>query len=351
VGGLDLGRVHVSGEGAVGFFHGGKNSATPNSEFRVDEAKLFLESPIVENVYFFCELNLAARESASISAELGEFYLEFADVSRLWGRDRQLNVRAGRLDIPFGEEYLHRDAIDNPLISHSVADFWGVDEGVEIFGKLGKFDYAVAVQNGGNGTSDFTGDKSVAARVGFEPRPWLRMSASAMRTGDLHPQNDFFSAMWFGGGFFRSIGSPATTRFHADMVQGDVVLKWKRGQLGLTGGAVRYGDNDSAGNNSRTIFHYAIEAQQRLAGKLYAAARFSQVLADGGYPLVGNGNFGTYLFGVPSTELWRASVGLGYRWSDSLALKAEYSLERGRTTLGGNRSEEDVFALEAAVRF
>ena len=68
-----------------------------------------------------------------------------------------LNVRAGRIDVPFGEEYLMRDAIDNPLISHSLPDIWGVDEGIELYGAAGKFSYVVAVQNGGiPATRDFT---------------------------------------------------------------------------------------------------------------------------------------------------------------------------------------------------
>ena len=352
-GGFNLGNVHISGEGGVSFFNTGTEGFAPHAEFRVDEAKLFIEAPLWENVYFFTELNLAQREYSDLYVNVGELYVDFEDVSLLWNRERQLNVRAGRLDIPFGEEYLHRDAIDNPLISHSLSDFWGVDEGVELYGAFGKFNYAVAVQNGGNSdTRDFNRDKSVAGRIGFDPNRWLHLSVSAMRTGDLDVNNDGVSAMWFGSGFFRSLaaGSGATL-FHANLVEGDVVVKWSRGQLGMFGGAACYDDNAPAGGNRRTVYYYSIEARQQLVRKLYAAARFSQILAANGVPIVGNGDFGNYFYGPLTKDIWRLSLGLGYRFSENLLLKTEYSIERGHEVGGDTRDQEDLFAVEAALKF
>src|SRR6202167_2402855 len=125
------------------------------------------------------------RENPSLTAQMGELYLDAQDVSDLWGEDRQLNVRAGRMYIPFGEEYLSRYAIDDPLISHSVSDIWGYGPGVEAYGALNKFSYVVAVQNdsGENGVQDFNGDKAVSGRIGFDPDKHFHFSISAMRTG------------------------------------------------------------------------------------------------------------------------------------------------------------------------
>ena len=104
--------------------------------------------------------------------------------------------------VPFGEEYLSRYAIDNPLISHSLSDLWGVDEGVELYGKVGPVRYTMAVQNGGiPDTLDYNDDKSVAGRLEYDPARWLHLSASGMRTGDLQVSGDQLSAMWFGNGF------------------------------------------------------------------------------------------------------------------------------------------------------
>lgn len=36
--------------------------------------------------------------------------------------------------------------MENPLISHSLSDLWGIDPGVELYGTVGDFNYVVAVQ-------------------------------------------------------------------------------------------------------------------------------------------------------------------------------------------------------------
>src|SRR5690348_9257170 len=231
-GGFNLGKVNLSGEGGVAFFNTGSEGFAPHSEFRVDEARLFVEAPIWKEVYFYGEADLATRENTGLNLAVGELYLDFQDVSQWWGKDNQLNVRAGRMDIPFGEEYLTRNVIDDPLISRSLPDLWGMDPGVELYGSVGKFSYVVAVQNGSgaNGVQDFDGDKSVAGRIGYDPARWLHFSVSGMRTGDMNAQNDKHSALWFGNGFFRPIGSSATT-FHANLVEGDVSAHWAGGHV------------------------------------------------------------------------------------------------------------------------
>lgn len=354
--GFSLGKVRITGEGGVGFFDTGSQGMFPNNEFRVDEAKLFVEAPISENAFFFSELNLATRESSDLDLRLGELYVDFADVSQLWGRDRMLNIRAGRLDVPFGEEYLSRDAIDNPLISHSLADLWGVDEGVELYGSIGKFSYVVAVQNGGVPlTRDFDSDKSVAGRLSFDPTPWLHLSVSGMRTGNLDAQDDYLSELWFGNGWFRSIGSPETTRFHANLVEGDLELRFKRGHLKAFGGYASYDDNDPNGNNQRDIYYYSVEGAFDLTRKFYAAVRFGQILADEGYPISGHGMMDAYFFNYSPTALtrniWRLSIGLGYRLNRHLVVKAEYAFEHGKTVGEGDRDHEDLLAAEAAFQF
>ena len=353
--GVSLGRLNISGEGAVAFFDSQRNGAFPNAEFRVDEAKLFVEAPVWDNVYFFSELNLASRTSDSLDLNLGELYLDFEDVSKLWGTERLLNIRAGRMDIPFGEEYLYRDAIDNPLISHSLADFWGVDEGIEFYGSMGKVSYVLAVQNGGvSGTRDFNSDKSVAARISYDPTKLVHLSLSAMRTGDLDATDDYLSELWIGGGWFRSIGSTNTTEFHANLVQADLALNFSRGHIRASGGFARYDDNDSLAENRRDFYFYAIEGICNVTRKFYAGARVSQIFVNGGYPLPGQGDMGAYFFnpfGPQAEELWRCSIGLGYRFSPQLIVKTEYSLEGGKELGGAQREDVNMFSTEAAFGF
>jgi hypothetical protein len=336
----------------VAFFNTDREGFSPDSDFRVDEARLFVEAPIWKEVYFQGELDLATREYTSLSAQLGELYLDAQDISDLWGRDGQLNIRAGRMYLPFGEEYLSRYAIDDPLISHSVADIWGYGPGIEIYGALAKFNYVVAVQNdsGQNGVQDFNGDKAVSGRIGYDLDKHFDFSVSAMRTGNLNVQNDEYSSLWFGNEYLHSLGGSETTLFHVELAEGDVSARWAGGHVTAFGGYGRYGDNDPMASNGRNFFYYSAEAVQNLPEKFFAAVRFSQVLSDKGVPILGLGNYGAYGNDLAS-ELWRLSLGLGYRFSDQLVVKTEYSFEGGRDLDGESRDHEDFFGTEAAFKF
>lgn len=352
--GSTLGKVALSAEGGVALFKSGSQGLFPNWEFRLDEVRLFVETPIWQQVYFFTEINLATREQPDVIARLGECYIDFENISELWNRERMLNLRIGRMYAPFGEEYLTRYAINNPLVSHSVSDLWDVDEGIELYGKIGPVRYAAAIQNGGiSDVGDFDADKSLAGRLEYDPSRWLHLSVSGMRTGNLNVQQDTLSAMWFGNAFFRSIGSPATTEFHANLVEGDVLVRLPHGHFSAFGGYIRYNDNDPAGSNGRDIYYYSVEVVHDIVSKLYGAARFSQIFANGGFPIAGNAPMGPYFFNpfALTKEMWRLSLGLGYRFSPNLLVKAEYAFERGELLSGNTRDHEDLFALEAAFKF
>jgi Phosphate-selective porin O and P len=349
-GGFNFGRVVLSGEGSVGFQKTGAQGFSPNSSFTVQEARLFLDAPVWKDVYFYTEVDLATPEQNNTQVYLGELYVDFENVSQLWGRDDQLCVRAGRMNVPFGEEYLNRYAINNPLILNSVSDLWAVDPGLEIYGALGKFSYVVAVQNGGgNGVRDDNDDKSVAGRISFDPNAHWHFSVSGMRTGNVPAQNFSTSAEWFGNGFFQSIGSSATTTFHVNAVELDLTARWGSGYVKAFGGYAQYGDNDPTSGNGRNIFYYSAEVVQDLPKNLYAVTRFSEAIAANGYPIMGNGS-GDY-FSALTTDLWRLSLGIGYRFSDRLIIKTEYSFEGGQQVNGNSRNQENYFGAEIAFKF
>lgn len=346
-----LGKLHLSGEAGIALFHHQSEGQFPNAEMRVDEAKLFLETPVGEDIYFFTELNLFQRQDPSDRLNVGELYVDFENLSRFWHRDGQLGVRLGRIDIPFGEEYLTRDAIDNPLISNSLMDFWGVDEGLEAYGKVGGVHYVFAVQNGGHPSlRDYHPDKSLTLRVGYDPTSWLHLGASALRTGALDTRQDQLSELWFGNGFVRSLSTNAAT-FQAHVVQAEAEVRWKRGHVRGSAGLLRYTDSDPTQVNRRDLHFFSLEVLQQLTRKLYGITRFSRIITDRGFPLVGDGDFEEYFMDEMSKDLWRLSIGLGYRLNDHLLIKTEYSLNRGSEYQGPDRLRENLFALEAAVRF
>jgi hypothetical protein len=227
-----------------------------------------------------------------------------------------------------------------------------VDAGAELYGRIGKFSYVVAAQNGGDVVArDFTEDKSVAGRISYDPTKWLHLSVSGMRTGDQSPR-DMWSDLYIANGWFVPIGSTNMTRFHANLVEGDIAVKLRRARLRAFGGYAQYADDDPGVNNKRDIYFYCVEGFYDITRKLYAGVRFSEILAPDGYPLVGNGDMNRYLFsGARTTELWRLSLGMGYRCSENLVLKAEYSFEQGKLVSGEKRDHEDFVGVEAAFKF
>jgi len=345
-------KVIVSGEAGLAFFDSESKGQFPNAEFRVDEAKLFLEAPIWKDTYFLAEIELTSREQEDIY--LGELYVDFERAGRAFGWGRGVNIRLGRMNLPFGEEYLVRDAITNPLISHSLADVWGIDEGVEFYGEKGEFSYVVAVQNGGRSLSrDYDKDKSVTARLGYDPFGWLRVSASAMRTGDLSVADEGLSEVWFADGFFVPVGDSATTTVYSGkLYELNGTARWKTGHANIALGRADYTDNDSSADNSRRMRYGSIELMQQFTDGLFGAARYSWIDGGKGYPLSGHGDRGRYVFsGALTDELWRLGLGVGYRLGEPLVVKMEYMLEGGSLHDGGERNDEDLFAAEIGLKF
>jgi hypothetical protein len=344
--------VRISAEAGFAYFQSGSDGVYSGGFFRVDEARLYLDASVWKDVYFHSELDLVTREANDNDPHFGELYATVDNLSGHWDQDNLVNLRIGRFNIPFGEEYQTRTAIANPLISHSLSDIWGFDSGVEAYGSEGRFDYAAAVLDGGvNILKSGNTGKSFAGRIGYGSGPW-RLSASAMSTGHLNPNVDELSAVWIGNGFFRSISAtPGNTHFWADLAEVDASASWKRGHLKAAAGRAWY-DDDVAPGDSRRLDYFYVEGVQFLVKDLFAAVRFSRINAPNGYFLTGQGSMADYLFGTTlTTELDRLSLGLGYEFAPPVILKVEYSPEWGRTTTGENRDNANLFSTELAVKF
>ena len=343
-------RVHISGQAGVIFRAAESRTNFPNEEFRVDEALIALEAQVHEGIYLVTQLELYSRESRNSDVELRELFVEFEDLLD----NNTLSVRAGRMQIPFGEEYQYRYVMENPLINHSVSDFWGLDEGLEAYGQVGDVSYIAAIMNGSHDfLRDFDSSKSLVGRISYDPTHRLHLSGSVMRTGTIDVEDESLTELWFGNAFFRSIGSEATTEFHVDLAQLDANYSWGDGYLAAAYGKAWYDDNDPFANNRRTLDFWQIEAQQALVGdSLFAALRYSGMDADKGYPVSGMAARGPYFFGpIKTTELRRLSFGFTYWPYPDLVLKLDYTLENGEHTHGSKRKDTDMLAAEIGARF
>ncbi|HVU17174.1 MAG TPA: hypothetical protein VHD32_09615 [Candidatus Didemnitutus sp.] len=342
--------IRISGDAGLAVMSSGADGAYPNARFTVDEARLFVEAPIWNSVYFFGGLDLASRESPDDAFHLGEFYV---DAEGLFGLNHGhgLTLRAGYFNIPFGEEYQNRHVMENPLITHSLADIWGYEEGVEAFGSFGPAQYTVAVQNSGTATKD----KSITARLGFDPIKHLHLSVSAHNTGQVDTATDYLSQIWFGGAFFRGLSPTTGTKdFRVSLYQADATVHWQGGHFGAALGLADYSDDNPTVEESRHLHYGSAEVVQNFNDSLYGAVRFSEIRAPHGYPLMGLGNGGKYFynpFAPLTTDLQRLSVGLGYIFGPPLVWKVEYTWERGHLVAGPVRDDENLLSTELGIRF
>ncbi len=347
------GRVIISGEFGLSYFGGSSDAQYSNHEFRVDDSNLYIEAELARNLYAFGELHLSRREALDENFKLGELYLEWENVFGGALVERLVNLRFGRVDVPFGQEYLVRGPLKNPLITHSLADVWGTDEGVVVFGEGRGFDYAFAVQNGAQLLiRDHDSEKALTGRIGFAPTPRLRLSASALRTGGLDAANEPLSEVWIGNTVFRSIGSSGTTSYESSLWQVDARYGWRGGHVLGAYGQGRYKDNDPVTANTRRFTQFHLEAVQDFGDAFFGAIRYSSLRAHRGYPLAGLGNFNKYFLGNILTEdLWRLGAGVGYRFNRSALLKLELTREE-RTLAGGAEGEAvNQVSAQAALGF
>lgn len=295
---------------------------------------------------------------------LDEYYLQ----ARLWRQD-EVNVRVGKFATAFGNWAKRSLSWDNPLvtapmayedmlpISGNVAPgglggfatwrdqpdnrtgwmplIWGPSyaTGVSVFGRVDIFDYAFEVKNAGissrpqdwDGVQDgFHTNPTFTGRVGLRPSPeWTLgtsfshgpyMQRSATSTLPLGTSvNDFTQTTWgldggYAHGKWQIWSELIAARFEVPRV-----------------GAVE-------------VLSGFVEAKYKLSPSLWAAMRWNQAV------------FGD----VPglTTEwdrnAWRADLALGYRFTEHVQLKLQYSVGDKR---GNDAEGNHLGAMQVTVRF
>lgn len=329
-------RIRLSGNADVSYLAGEENSLAPDGRFAVDNARFFVDIDLGKKWSLYFEWDLL-RE-AELKNEAGSLYLRRDE---LFGR-RALNVKVGRFPIPFGEEYVrfHEERPTNPLISYSVGAPYHWDEGIEVFGSVGKLTYNFALQDGDNELNENTDSRLQAAlKLKWQARDGFYLSFSAVDSGPVGE-----AALEWGGTHPHPFGadSDLPNYQHGTLVdddpgsaasftafEGDLVFEPGRsGRFWLSYGVV---DIASSGSSAfdRQLAYYVAEARVDLGPTYYLAARYSALgtdNADEGYLLEAM-NGGDEL-GYNSKRVSALSVGGGARLGSGIILKAEYSFYR-----------------------
>ena len=308
----------------------GNEGREPAGGFSVKEATLFAEAEVWEDISGYVELQVVRLGNDHYKwGQTGEVHVHFRNVLKQWG-DGLLGIKVGRVDIPFGEEYLWQDSIDNPLITQSAGYPYGFDEGIVFYGTLSDVGWIVAVTDGTDGRSfEDDSDKAVNVKVYGSPTDWLYLSGSFMRNGQASESAFEFGGSHFqpvGAGHMSSLGSSPSEKLDAILYELDAKITIsERAYIALSFGQAYLNDDFDAFD--RDLMWFSVEGLCNITEKVYAVIRYSEIGtydSDEGYHFDGKITAGgNRAFGYDASRLQRLSAGIGWRINPKTVLKAE----------------------------
>jgi len=323
-------NVKLTGFGAAGYLDSGDDGTRPNGGFLIKEASLFLDLDVWDEASVFVEVqtNRLAKD-ASLFVRTGEVYIHAPNVLSSWRQDL-LGIKVGRFDIPFGEEYLYQDAIDNPLISTSAAYPYGFDEGILFHGIAREVGWIVSIADGTDERSaEDHADKAINGKLYGSLGPGVYLSSSIMKNGKAQK-----SAFEFGGSHFQPVGAS-----HASQV-GESPSQMVDAILYQVDGRFEFGDrvilstfagqahvDDKENEFDRRLRWFSLEPRVDLSQSMYAIVRFSEIgTYDNleGYHFDGKSTGGgNGAYGYDTKLLRRVSAGFGWQVNPRLVAKLE----------------------------
>ena len=108
-------NIEIWGFGAFWFAATGADGLRSEAGFEIKESTVFIEAQAWENASVFLEIQTTPPlRDQDQRVSTGEVYAQFRDFLGSWTR-YQVGLKVGRIDIPFGEEYLLQDAVDNVI--------------------------------------------------------------------------------------------------------------------------------------------------------------------------------------------------------------------------------------------
>ncbi len=349
-------KLKIKGRWAAGYYDSEKAGSYPNGSFQAPEAKIqFTFKPDdINDIIMRLSLNNAAFNSVDY------FYLD-TNLMKLtpWEKTAPFTLasRIGRFKIDFGEETFSNNPVESALPSNSAANVSGNDEGIMLFGKIGKvrpLSWSVGVFNGNTGTgADNNWVKSFNGKVAYNIIDPLYVSASYYTSGNLDQQA---SEMSIAG--LTTVPSSAL-QWTRQIAEVDVRYDFKKGKiqnppaycdsLAYIKGAYGYFiDNANPFRALNTVHirdgNYGyVEGLLNVTKKLYAAGRASTIDLSGDEKTAS-------LNSLTVNAYDRYSLGLGYRLSGATILKGEYSINIKRKG-GIDDPKDDLMSFIVASQF
>ena len=354
-------NFEIGGFGSAGYYETGENGTVPHGSFSIKEASLFIHADVWQDVEMFIELqtNRLGKDD-DLYTRTGEVNVHFRNINI--GESLQLGIKVGRFDIPFGEEYLSQDAIDNPLITSSASYVYGWDEGILGYADIGGVSLIAAITDGTDARSvEDDSSKALNLKVYGDVTEKLYLSFSAMSNGDAAK-----SAIEFGGSHFEPVGAShqstlgvsSSEKANGSLIQfdGKYDLFGGLGYLSAYVGYAKQDDDDTV--FERDFRWFGIELYREIASDWYMVTRYSEIGtydSDEGYHFDGKiyaGGNGS--FGYDTERFRRLGIGLGFVPNPRVVLKFELGRDWfdliDASSLGGT-SGRHFAAAELAVGF
>lgn len=203
--------------------------------------------------------------------------------------------------------------------AHNLPILWGPSytTGLEVSGKVAKFDWAVEMKNAALSSRPETWSPTetgfdhptFSGRLGFRPNPTWNFGLSASTGSYLRDDSDH----------------PGANR---EWVLGqDISFARRHLQIWAEFYEARF---DLPGGGSADTFSYYLETKYQFLPQLFGALRWNQ-------QFYGSGPEGANMDLPFGPSLWRIDAALGYRFTPRTQLKVQYSLELGHGEESGVR--------------
>jgi hypothetical protein len=361
-------NIDIWGFGAIGAYNTGSDGTRDEWGFEIKEATLFIEANVWKDIDFFIELQtnrLGSDDSKYVRT--GETYIHFRDLPT---NNSHLGMKIGRIDIPFGEEYLWQDAIDNPLITNSAAYPYGWDEGILLYGDAGilnwteQLKWILSVTDGTDKRShEDHSNKAINIKLYGDVSPDLYLSMSMMHNGKAAK-----SAIEFGGSHFEPVGNGS--KDSVQVSDATFVDSWlfeanakylfnvigQPGYLSLTYGNASQDDDNN--QYDRDLSWFSVEPYIQLSPYWYGLLRYSEI---GTYDRNMGFHFdGKTFAGGNSDYDWDVKrfrrLGIGLGWTPNPRLKTKFEIGKDWFDLIDNSLKDDAnkrhfVGVEVAVGF
>jgi len=333
---------------------------------------LFLDLEIGTNFYFFAQARMDRGFDPSddgARGRLDEYFLRYSPA-------KNLHIQVGQFATVVGNWVARHDTWQNPFINaplpyenltgiwdgsapgdvddifewghvghydnHDYSDkylrlpiIWGPSyaSGVAVSGNCGQFDYAAEMKNAALASRPESWSiaergldhPTFSGRAGFRPNEMWNLGVSASV-----------------GPYFLSVAAPTLPAgrgigdYHELVLAQDASFAWHHLQLWAEFFESRF---EVPGIGNADTFSYYFEAKYKITSQLYGALRWNQQL------------FGTIRdqdeWSNWGNDIWRIDAALGYRFTDFLQAKLQYSFSRQDSLHEG----EHLFAGQLTAKF